>query len=178
MSVRPWWLWGLGLIGVALVVLLGIIAYALLSDEDGDAAEQVAEPTAAARSTPPPPSPTAEPTTQPWQEDHFEPCEVEAAVLRGLGAACVYEFDAQACLTLEWADYVIEGWCPERSLETWPTDRCDEGLLRASSSWNSSAANNWEGRSSPPSASWPIRYAVSFQLTVLGDLSLSTYLAT
>jgi len=130
MSVRPWWLWGLGLIGVALVILLAIIAYALLSDEDGDAAEQVAEPTAAARSTPPPPSPTAEPTTQPWQEDHFEPCEVEAAVLRGLGAACVYEFDAQACLTLEWADYVIEGWCPERSPGAWPTNRCDEGLLR------------------------------------------------
>lgn len=130
MSVRPWWLWGLGLIGVALVILLAIIAYALLSDEDGESAEQVAEPTSAATPTVPAPTRTPEPTAEPSAESPFEPCDVEEVVLGSLGVACVYEFDIQACLTLEWADYVIEGWCPERSLETWPTDRCDEGLLR------------------------------------------------
>lgn len=129
MSVRPWWLWGLGLIGVALVVLLAIIAYALLSDDDGESAVQVGEPTATIW-IPPPPALTAEPTAESGVENPFEPCDVEEVVLTSLGVACVYEFDIQACLTLEWADYVIEGSCPERFLETWPTDRCGEGLLR------------------------------------------------
>jgi hypothetical protein len=129
MTVRAWWVWGLGLIGVALVVLLAIIAYALLSGEDGESEEQLAEPTAAATPTPPP-TRTPEPRAEPSAESPFEPCDVEEVVLRSLGVACVHEFDLQACLTLEWADYVIEGWCPERSLEAWPTDRCDEGLLR------------------------------------------------
>ena len=54
MGVRPWWLWGLGLIGVAIVALLAVIAYALLSDGDGEPAAQVAQPTATATQTPTP----------------------------------------------------------------------------------------------------------------------------
>jgi hypothetical protein len=129
MGIRPWWLWGLGLIGAALVVLLAVIAYALLSDEDGESADQVAEPTAAATQASLP-TRTSGQTPESGAENPFEPCDVEEAVLRGLAAACVYEFDAQACLTLEWADYVIEDSCPERPLETWPTQRCGEGLQR------------------------------------------------
>jgi hypothetical protein len=129
MGVRPWWLWGLGLIGAALVVLLAVIAYALLSDEDGEPAVQVGDPTATIW-IPPPPASTAEPTAESGVENPFEPCDVEEVVLRSLGVSCVYDFDVQACLTLQWADYVIEGWCPERGLETWATDHCDEGLQR------------------------------------------------
>jgi hypothetical protein len=35
MVVRTWMLWGFAVIGVAIVVLLAVIAYALLSGDDG-----------------------------------------------------------------------------------------------------------------------------------------------
>jgi len=129
MSGRSWWLLVLSVIGLALVVLLAVIAYALLSDEDGEPAVQVGHPTATIW-IPAPPASTAEPTAESGVENPFEPCDVEEVVLRSLGVSCVYDFDVQACLTLRWADYVIEGSCPERGLETWETDHCDEGLQR------------------------------------------------
>lgn len=78
MTIRPWWLWGLGIIGVAIVALLAVIAYALLSDEDGEPAAQVAQPTATATPTlavtrtpvptptptPPPPTPSPKPVVE------------------------------------------------------------------------------------------------------------------
>jgi len=35
MAVKAWWIWGLGAIGIAIVILLAVIAYALLTDDDG-----------------------------------------------------------------------------------------------------------------------------------------------
>jgi hypothetical protein len=72
MSVRPWWLWGLGLIGIVIVALLAIIAYALLSDGDGEPAAQVAQPTATAT-----PTPVARPTPTPFVDVSLsEKCSV------------------------------------------------------------------------------------------------------
>jgi len=76
MTIRPWWLWGLGIIGVAVVGLLAVIAFALLSDDEGTSG-QVARmgetvtpgpsPTATAtpRVTPSPTPPAATPEPSP-----------------------------------------------------------------------------------------------------------------
>lgn len=63
MSARPLWMWGLGLIGAAIIALLAIIAYALLTEEDGAPLAQVAQPTQAAT-----PRPPATPTPGPEAE--------------------------------------------------------------------------------------------------------------
>lgn len=131
MSGRSWWLLTLSLIGIALVALLAVIAYALLSDEDGKSAEQAAQPTVIAAPTLPPPTPTPPPPTfEPSIENPFDPCAVEEVVLSGLGAACVWEFDPKGCYTLSWADYVIEESCPHRRSEPWPAYRCEEAIQR------------------------------------------------
>jgi hypothetical protein len=62
MAVKAWWIWGLGAIGIAIVALLALIAYALLSDEGRGPAAQVAQPTESAT---PSPSPTAAPQATP-----------------------------------------------------------------------------------------------------------------
>jgi hypothetical protein len=64
MTVRFWWPWVLGVIGVALVAALGINAYALLRD-DGETTSQVAHV-----------SPTAAPTLQ-ATPDTSPPIDVE-----------------------------------------------------------------------------------------------------
>jgi len=66
MTVRPWALWGLVAVGIAIVALLAVIAYALLSGDDGPEAEvaritqtATASPTATAL-LPPSPQPCTE----------------------------------------------------------------------------------------------------------------------
>lgn len=67
MTARPWWLWGFGVVGVAIVALLAVIAYALLTgDDDGSESEvpgiaqgATATLTATPRVTPSPTPPAA-----------------------------------------------------------------------------------------------------------------------
>jgi len=87
MAVKAWWIWGLGAIGVAIVGLLAVIAFALLSEDGGGPAAEVAHLTPAATTTPAatatprptptpmPPTPTLEPTPQPIPEATAQPTE-------------------------------------------------------------------------------------------------------
>ena len=136
MVIRPWWLWGLGAIGIAIVALLAVIAYALVTGDGDGPSTDVARITETATVSPTAtaiplatPSPTPAPPT-PSLANPVEPCEMEEVVVRGLGAACVWEFDAQGCFTLAWADDVIEAQCPDRSTPPWSTERCDEAIKR------------------------------------------------
>lgn len=76
MTIRPWWLWGLGIIGVAIVALLAVIAFALVSDDGGTSTElaqisKTATPgpglaaTATPQATPSPTPPAATPEPSP-----------------------------------------------------------------------------------------------------------------
>jgi len=61
MTIRPWWLWGLGIIGVAVVGLLAVIAFALLSDDQGTSTELAQ----ISKTATPGPSPTVTATPSP-----------------------------------------------------------------------------------------------------------------
>jgi len=76
MTIRPWWLWGLGIIGIAVVALLAVIAFALVSDDGGTSTElaqisKTATPgpslaaTATPQATPSPTPPAATPEPSP-----------------------------------------------------------------------------------------------------------------
>jgi hypothetical protein len=77
-------MWGLGVIGAAIVVLLAVIAYALLSEEDGGPAAQLAEPTATATPTPvlsrtPLPTPSTQATQTSTMDDRCRQAQADVA---------------------------------------------------------------------------------------------------
>jgi hypothetical protein len=114
MSVRPWWVWGLGLIGVAIGVLLAVIAFALLSGDGGTSTElaQIGKtptpgPSPTMPATPPlvpTPTPTPRaPTPTPTQEATpspepvvGEPSPTAAVELQGLTPERAYGRVAEA----------------------------------------------------------------------------------
>ena len=83
MAVKAWWIWGLGAIGIAIVALLAVIAFALLARDGGGSDSEVAQMTATATirpaaTTTPRATPSLPPAGTPelTPEATIEPAEV------------------------------------------------------------------------------------------------------
>ena len=103
MTARPWWLWGFGVVGVAIVALLAVIAYALLTG-DGDGSE--AEVAGIAQGATLTPTATPEPTPCP-QCPGPTPCPEETPC-----PACPEPITCPACICPE---PIVCPQCPDPS---------------------------------------------------------------